>query len=292
MLQYRSSDGLLSAATHGRGLFTTTISAGPDTEAPTAPVLSSTGSTSTTIGLSWTASTDNVGVTGYDVYVDGILNGTTTSTTYTVSGLTASTTYSIYVTAKDAAGNGTNSNTITPTTSGAGDTEPPTAPVLSSTGTTTTTISLSWTASTDNVAVTGYDVYVNSVLNGTTTGTTYTVSGLTAATSYSIYVRAKDAAGNGTNSNTISATTLSGGSTTILAHYFETGWDGWTDGGTDCARYSGVNSYEGNWSIYIRDNSGTPSAMTSPAYNVNAYNQLVVDFYFYATSMEAGEDSG
>ncbi len=290
MLQYRSSDRLLSAATHGRGVFTTIIPAGADTQAPTAPVLNSTGTTAATISLSWTASTDNVGVTGYDVYIDNVLNGTTTGTTYTISGLTASTTYSIYVRAKDAAGNGTNSNTISATTTAAGDTQPPTAPVLSSAGTTTTTINLSWTASTDNVAVTGYDVYVNSVLNGTTTGTTYTVSGLTAATTYSIYVRAKDAAGNGTNSNTISVTTQSGGATTILAHYFETGWDGWADGGSDCARYTGVNSYEGNYSIYIRDNTGTTSAMTSSAYNVSAYNQLVIDFYFYATSMEAGED--
>ena len=78
MLQYRDSDGLLAAATHGRGIFTTIISAGADTQAPTAPVLSSTGATSSTISLSWTAATDNVGVTGYDVYVNGALNGTTT----------------------------------------------------------------------------------------------------------------------------------------------------------------------------------------------------------------------
>ncbi len=290
MLQYRSSDQLLSAATHGRGLFTTTFTTGPDTQPPTAPVLSSTGTTTSTISLSWTASTDNVGVTGYDVYVGGVLNGTTTGTTYTVTGLTASTQYSIYVRAKDAAGNGTNSNTIAVSTSSPADTTPPSAPVLSSSGVTTTTISLSWTASTDNVGVTGYDIYVGGVLNGTTTGLTYTVTGLTAATQYSIYVRAKDAAGNGTNSNTIAVTTLSGGSTTVLAHYFETGWDGWADGGSDVARYSGTRSYEGNWSIYIRDNSGTASAMTSSAYNVSSYNQLVVDFYFYATSMENGED--
>lgn len=76
----------------------------------------------------------------------------------------------------------------------------------------------------------------------------------------------------------------------MLAHYFETGWDGWADGGSDVARYSGTRSYEGNWSISIKDNSGTASAMTSASYNVSNYNQLVVDFYFYATSMENGED--
>ena len=290
MLQYRSSDGLLAAATHGRGIFTTIISAAPDTEPPSAPVLSSTGSTSSTISLSWTASTDNVGVTGYDVYVNGLLNGTTAGLTYTVNGLAPSTSYSIYVRAKDAAGNGTNSNTINPSTQAAADTEPPTAPVLSSTGATNSTIDLSWTPSTDNVGVSGYEVYVGGVLNGATTSLNYTVTGLAAATNYSIYVRAKDAAGNGTNSNTISVSTLSGGSTNIFAHYFETGWDGWVDGGADCARYTGTRSYEGSWSIYIRDNSGIASSMTSSAYNVSPYNQLVLDFYFYATSMETGED--
>lgn len=293
MLQYRRSDGLLAAATHGRGIFTTIVGAAADTEPPTAPVLSSTGSTSNTISLSWTAATDNVGVTGYDVYVDGLLNGsTTTALTYVVTGLAPSTAYSIYVRAKDAAGNGSNSNTINPSTQAAADVTPPSAPVLSSTGSTASTISLSWTAATDNVGVTGYEVYVNGSLNGTTTtALTYDVTGLAASTLYSIYVRAKDAAGNGTNSNTINVSTQSaGGSTNIFTHYFETGWDGWADGGSDVARYSGTRSYQGSWSIYVRDNSGTPSAMTSSAYNVSAYTQLVFDFYFYAASMENGED--
>jgi hypothetical protein len=81
-----------------------------------------------------------------------------------------------------------------------------------------------------------------------------------------------------------------GGSTTLFAHYFETGWDGWQDGGSDCARYSGSRSYEGNYSIRIRDNSGTASAMTSPSYNTTAYSGVEVTFYFYSYSMENGED--
>ncbi len=171
------------------------------------------------------------------------------------------------------------------------DTQPPTAPSLSATGTTTTTIGLSWTASTDNMGVTGYEVYVNGILGTTTTGLTYTITGLTAATPYSIYVRAKDAAGNGTNSNTLSVTTQGGGgTTTVLAAYFETGWDGWIDGGSDCGRTYSSHSYEGNYSIYIRDNSGIAASMTSSAYNVTAYNQLVIDFYFYSYSMETDED--
>lgn len=83
-----------------------TTSSTPDTQAPTAPTnLASSSVTSTSATLSWTASTDNVGVTGYNIYQDGALVGTTTSTSYSVTGLTASTTYSFYVVAYDAAGN-------------------------------------------------------------------------------------------------------------------------------------------------------------------------------------------
>ena len=81
-----------------------------------------------------------------------------------------------------------------------------------------------------------------------------------------------------------------GGSDVLLAHFFETGWDGWQDGGSDCYRYSGPRSWEGSYSIRIRDNSGTASAMTSPSYNVTAYNQIEIEFYFYPNSMESGED--
>ncbi|MEN2398597.1 endonuclease [Flavobacterium sp. MC2016-06] len=93
------------------------------------------------------------------------------------------------------------------------DTQVPTTPTsLASTTKTATSISLSWTASTDNVGVTGYDVYANSVLKTTVTGTTATITGLTASTSYSIYVKARDAAGNtSASSSTIAVTTNSSG---------------------------------------------------------------------------------
>jgi endonuclease I len=94
-----------------------------------------------------------------------------------------------------------------------GDTTAPTAPTsLASTTKTSTSITLSWNASTDNVGVTGYNVYANSVLKTTVSGVTATITGLTASTSYSIYVKAKDAAGNtSASSNTIAVTTNSSG---------------------------------------------------------------------------------
>ncbi|WP_160137727.1 reprolysin-like metallopeptidase [Chryseobacterium sp. c4a] len=89
----------------------------PDTVAPTAPTLAASGTTSTSTNLSWSGATDNVGVTGYDLYMGASLIGSTASTTYTVTGLTPSTTYSLSVKAKDAAGNASpSSNTVNVTT--------------------------------------------------------------------------------------------------------------------------------------------------------------------------------
>lgn len=107
------------------------------------------------------------------------------------------------------------------------DTQAPTAPTsLASTAKTSTSITLSWTASTDNVAVTGYDIYANSILKTTVSGVTATITGLTASTSYSIYAKAKDAAGNASaSSNTISVTTDSSGTGTatdlLFSEYIE-----------------------------------------------------------------------
>jgi chitodextrinase len=90
----------------------------PDTEAPTTPTnLAVTGSTSSTISLSWTASTDNIIVATYDIYLDGTLKTSSATNSATVTGLNPSTTYTFYIKAKDAAGNiSSQSNTVTGTT--------------------------------------------------------------------------------------------------------------------------------------------------------------------------------
>ncbi|ESU21827.1 hypothetical protein FCR2A7T_02850 [Flavobacterium cauense R2A-7] len=190
-----------------------TITAGTaDTTAPSAPTsLTASGTTTTTTNLSWTAATDNVGVTGYDVYRGTTLLGTVATTTYNVTGLTAATAYTFSVKAKDAAGNvSAASNTVNVTTLAVSDTTAPSAPTsLTASGTTQTTTNLSWTAATDNVAVTGYDVYQGATLLGTVATTTYNVTGLTATTAYTFSVKAKDAAGNvSAASNTVNVTTL------------------------------------------------------------------------------------
>jgi trimeric autotransporter adhesin len=89
-----------------------------DTQAPTAPTGLNAGNIAeTSFTLSWTASTDNVGVTGYSVYRNGSLAANVTNTAANISGLTPATTYSMTVKARDAAGNISNaSNTLNVTT--------------------------------------------------------------------------------------------------------------------------------------------------------------------------------
>jgi endonuclease I/chitodextrinase len=191
-----------------------------DSQAPTAPTsLAVTASTSNSVSLSWLAATDNIGVTGYDVYMNNALKATVTGLSTTITGLTASTSFSFYVKAKDAAANSSvASNTVNATTTGATDTVAPTAPTsLIASGTTSTATNLSWTAATDNIGVTGYDVYQGATLKATVTGTTYSVTGLTAATAYTFSVKSKDAAGNISVSSNVVSVTTSAATTTYCA---------------------------------------------------------------------------
>lgn len=92
-----------------------------DTEVPSTPLnLSVSGKTSSSISLAWTASTDNIGVSGYDIYVNDVFKTNVSANSGTVSGLNASTTYSFYVIARDVAGNKSgNSVTVQGTTDNA-----------------------------------------------------------------------------------------------------------------------------------------------------------------------------
>jgi beta-glucosidase len=205
-----------------------------DTMAPTVPTgLTVTGTTATTVTLTWTASTDAVGVTGYDVYRGTTLVGTVAGTTYTDSGLTAGSGLTYTVRARDAAGNvSAASAAVTAIVRPVGDTQAPTVPTaLTVAATTTSSVSLSWTASTDNVGVSGYDVYRGTALVGTASATTYTDSGLTAGTAYTYTVRARDVAGNtSAASAAVTSTTTTGstgsGSACTAAWHTDNSWNG------------------------------------------------------------------
>jgi fibronectin type 3 domain-containing protein len=219
---------------YNRVLTTAEIQALADSTVPGAPTgLSATAASSSQINLSWTASTDNIGVTGY--LVERCLGGTgcssftqigsPTGTSYSDVGLAASTSYTYRVRATD-----TNSNLSAysspvskATLVGGGDTSPPSQVTgLGATVLSTTQINLAWTAATDNVGVTGYRVErcagascTNFVQVGTPTSTTYSDTGLSAGTTYRYQVRATDAAGNlgAYSSPPVSATTSASGDT-------------------------------------------------------------------------------
>ncbi len=183
----------------------------PDTQAPTTPgSLAKSGSTQTSVSLAWSASSDDTGVTGYTVYRDGTSAGAPTGTSYTVSGLSCGTSYLFAVEARDAAGNHSAQATLTASTSACPvpDTQAPTTPgSLAKSGSTQTSVSLAWSASSDDTGVTGYTVYRDGTSAGAPTGTSYTVSGLSCGTSYLFAVEARDAAGNHSAQATLTAST-------------------------------------------------------------------------------------
>ncbi len=179
---------------------------------------------------------------------------------------------------------------------GGADTTPPSNPTnLTVSNEQDTQVTLSWNASSDNVGVTAYEVFVDGVSIGTTTANPVDITGLTACTSYNFGIRALDAAGNASGTATAVGSTTGcsgpgGGTPFSEAYYFETGMDGWADGGSDCFRYSGTRSWEGSYSIRLRDNSGTASSMTSPSYDLAGLGSVEIGLYFYPNSMETGED--
>ncbi|WP_163859571.1 fibronectin type III domain-containing protein [Paenibacillus elgii] len=193
----------------------------PDTEEPQWPIgseLTVSDITQTSVKLSWPTATDNVGVTGFRIYVNGTehetvgggVNGTT------VTSLAADTTYMFKVIAYDAAGNESEALTISAKTlpePSEPDTEAPQWPddsELTVSDVTQTSVKLSWQGATDNVRVTGYRIYVDEVEYKTAGGNenAIIVTGLTAETSYTFKVTAHDEAGNESAALSVSAKTL------------------------------------------------------------------------------------
>jgi chitinase len=152
--------------------------------------------TTKTVSLAWDAATQGtLPLAGYEVYQGTSLFTTVTGTSATVTGLTPNTAYTFTVKAKDSKGNrSAASNALAVTTNNpSDDTQAPTAPTgLRSTAAASASVSLAWTASTDNRGVAGYDVFVGGVLNSTVAGTSAVVTGLSPSTAYTFTVRARD----------------------------------------------------------------------------------------------------
>ncbi|WP_432985350.1 glycoside hydrolase family 9 protein [Dactylosporangium sp. CA-233914] len=277
-----------------------------DTTAPSAPGKPAfTDVTATGATASWAAATDNVGVAGYNVYDGSTLVGSSATTSLAITGLTPSTAYSFTVVAVDTSGNvspASPAGTVT-TSAQTGDVTPPTKPGTPvASGITSSGATLTWAASTDAVGVTGYDVLrlggpAGPVVVATVTGTTATVTGLSASTAYQFAVRAKDAAGNlSTASDPVSVTTTGGSTTKSCSATYKvtnqwgdgfngevtvtntgtTALSGWTVTFTFPGNQKVANGWSGVWSqsgaavtVANADWNGTlaPSASVAPGFS-------------------------
>ncbi|MFE3871404.1 M4 family metallopeptidase [Flavobacterium sp. ZS1P70] len=160
---------------------------------------------------------------------------------------------------------------------GSADTVAPSTPAsLAASGTTSTTTNLSWTASTDNVAVTGYNVYQGATLKATVTGTTYAVSGLTAATAYTFSVKAKDAAGNLSAASNVVNVTTSGTTVTYCVSKGSNATSEYIDyvGLGGIANTSGANAGYGNFTALSGNVPyGSNTILFSAGFSGSAYTE-------------------
>lgn len=239
------------------------VSGGPvedDTVAPSVPgTLSSSAVTTAGATVSWKASTDNVGVNGYEVLRDGVRVAQTTNPTFTDTGLKPETAYKYTVIAVDGSGNKSAASaalTVTTAKLVGPDTEAPSkASAVHAMTTTATSVDVMWTAATDNVGVVKYSVLRGTTEIGTTTGTNLLDAGLTPNTSYTYTVVAYDAAGNSSKSDVITVVTKAEDGSTTNPTWVPTGR--YTKG--DKVSFNGKN-YE---AVQTHVGSGDPSWITA-----------------------------
>ena len=267
----------------------------PDTQAPTVPTnLTVVAVSSCQINLSWSASTDEVGVTSYKLYRDGGAApiATPTGTTYNNTGLISSTTYSYAISACDAAGN-CSAQSITASTT-TPDTQAPTVPTnLTAVVVSSCQINLNWTASADDVGVVSYKIYRDGGATpiATPTGTTYNNTGLISSTTYSYAISACDAAGNcsaqsitaSTTTPDTQAPTVPTNLTAVVVSSCQINLN-WTASADDI----GVVRYK----IY-RDGGATPIATpTGTTYNDSGLTASTLYSYTVSACDAAGNCSG
>ena len=247
----------------------------PDVVAPSVPTnLMASVVNANQVELGWDASTDNVGVTGYEVLRDGIVIGSSGTAGFTDTGVVANQGYSYTVRARDAAANVSGeSDALSVTTPDVtSDVTAPSVPAnLLAVSKGATTVSLAWDASTDDTGVAGYIVSRDGVDLPSTTETTLADGLLAPGATYTYTVRAIDGAGNvSTGSGDLLVTTHLGSETAFAAgsvwKYTDDGVDlgtAWKETGFDDALWksgAGQLGYGDGDETTVMFNGGTTPA--------------------------------
>ncbi|MBU1102666.1 fibronectin type III domain-containing protein [Patescibacteria group bacterium] len=186
----------------------------PDNQAPSIPTsLSATAVSSSQINLSWTASTDNVGISGYRIYRSGTQIATSATNSYSNSGLSASTAYTYTVAAYDAAGNVSAQSTAASATTQASDTTPPSISAVAATSVSANSATITWTTNEAADSQVEYGLTTSygsqTALNASlVTAHSVLLSNLSASTLYHFRVKSKDATSNLTTSVDYTLTTI------------------------------------------------------------------------------------
>ena len=183
-----------------------------DNVAPTQPTgVEASNQTTTTIDLNWTASTDDIGVTGYNIYIDDVLTSQTSNISFQLTGLAPDTSYAVEIEARDFANNKSEKSAVLNSSTTIDSTAPSAPTNITASNISGTAFKINWDAGTDDTAVTDYNVFVNGSLEGNTPDLSYTLSGLTISTTYQISISAKDAADNESEqSDEVAITTTDG----------------------------------------------------------------------------------
>ncbi|MBD3343969.1 MAG: hypothetical protein GF401_02780, partial [Chitinivibrionales bacterium] len=157
------------------------------------------------ITLQWNASSDNDAVKEYLVFLDNTLVARPAATTYTAEYLQQCSSYEFAVAARDFSGNTSDkSEPLTLQTDCPNDTQKPSQPVnIRAPGITISSVSLAWDASSDNVGVTGYDIYNGTAFLATVSNPEFTYSNMQPGDSLIITIVAKDGAGNVSDQSTV-----------------------------------------------------------------------------------------
>ena len=233
--------------------------------------------TTTTIDIEWDPSEDNVGVTGYNIYIDDVLTFQTSNSSFQLINLTPDTQYAIEIEAKDL-GNNKSEKSVVLNSSTTADITAPSAPTnITGSNISGTAFKINWDLAEDDTAATGYKVFVNTELIASTADLFYTLTGLTVSTTYSITVSAKDAADNESEQSvSVNITTTDGSSNGINELFFSEYVEGGgynkaieivnlTSSAVDLTGYSikKQSNGAGDWIDELSLNSGSVKSITT-----------------------------